>query len=207
VFRSDGPELIDGDDDMRRLSKQTFTLAELLENRAADWSTPAMDVKAIMQTHCHQHAVLSRDADVNVLQRCGVQVERLASGCCGLAGNFGFERGHYEVSMAAGERVLLPRVREEDPRTVVLADGFSCRTQIDQGDTGRTAVHFAELLAAGLSGRKLANTPETQIAERPGEPGRPARLAGGAVGVGLAVGAAAGIRRLAGHSHPRRSES
>jgi Fe-S oxidoreductase len=74
----------------------------------------------------------------------------LSSGCCGLAGNFGFEKEHYGVSMAAGNRVLLPRVREADPSTVVLADGFSCRTQIEQGDTGRQAVHVAQLLAQGL---------------------------------------------------------
>jgi FAD/FMN-containing dehydrogenase/Fe-S oxidoreductase len=199
VFRSDGPELIDGDDDMRRLSKQTFTLAELLEDRASDWSPPEMDVRAIMQTHCHQHAVLSRDADVKVLERCGVQVERLASGCCGLAGNFGFERGHYDVSMAAGERVLLPRVREADPTTVVLADGFSCRTQIEQGETGRTAVHLAELVAAGLSGQQLGSTPEMKIAERPTGPGSFARGATGAAGAGVVLGAAAGIRRLVSH--------
>jgi FAD/FMN-containing dehydrogenase/Fe-S oxidoreductase len=199
VFRSDGPELIDGDDDMRRLSKQTFTLAELLDDRAPDWCPPTIDVDAIMQTHCHQHAVLSRDADVNVLQRCGVQVERLASGCCGLAGNFGFERGHYDVSMAAGERVLLPRVRDVEQTTVVLADGFSCRTQIEQGDTGRTAVHLAELLAAGVSGQQLAGAPETDIAERPAEPGAFARIATSAASVGVGLGAAAGVRRLISH--------
>ncbi len=199
VFRSDGPELIDGDDDMRRLSKQTFTLAELLDDRAPDWSTPAIDAHAIMQTHCHQHAVLSRDADVNVLQRCGVHVDKLASGCCGLAGNFGFERGHYDVSIAAGERVLLPRVRSADPTTVVLADGFSCRTQIAQGETDRTAVHLAELLAAGISGQRLASSPEKQIAERPAEPGHFAPFAASAASVGVALGATAAIRRLIGN--------
>jgi hypothetical protein len=94
------------------------------------------------------------------MRRAGIQAERLRSGCCGLAGNFGFEAGHYEVSRAAGERVLLPRVRDADLNTVVLADGFSCRTQIEQGDTGRTALHLAELLAAGIAGRPLGERPE-----------------------------------------------
>ena len=77
----------------------------------------------------------------------------LDSGCCGLAGNFGFEKGHYEVSEACGERVLMPAVRAADAADVVLADGFSCRTQIEQGDSGgRGAVHLAELLRAGLHG-------------------------------------------------------
>jgi Fe-S oxidoreductase len=100
--------------------------------------------------HCHQHAVLGWDADAGLLERAGAEVEHLDSGCCGLAGNFGFEAGHYGVSRAAGERVLLPAVREAADSTAVLADGFSCRTQIEQGDTGRRAVHLAELIAAGL---------------------------------------------------------
>jgi Fe-S oxidoreductase len=115
--------------------------------------------------------VLGRDPDDALLRNAGVDAENLASGCCGLAGNFGFERGHYEVSRAAGERVLLPRVRDADVRAVVLADGFSCRTQIEQGDTGRTAVHLAELLAAGLDGQQLGDRPERVIAERPSVPG------------------------------------
>ena len=152
VFRSDGPDLLDGDEDMRRLSKQTRTLAELLTERAPDWQPPGLDVAALVQTHCHQHAVMGVDADTTVMKAAGIDADRLGSGCCGLAGNFGFERGHYTVSRAAGERVLLPRVRDADSGTVILADGFSCRTQIRQGDTGRTAVHLAQLLASGLKG-------------------------------------------------------
>jgi FAD/FMN-containing dehydrogenase/Fe-S oxidoreductase len=163
MLRADGPELLAGDEDMRRLSQQTHTLAELLTKRAPDWEPPHLDASAIMQTHCHQHAVLGTSPDDDLLTRAGVDADRLGSGCCGLAGNFGFERGHYEVSRAAGERVLLPKVRSADASTVVLADGFSCRTQIEQGDTGRTAVHLAELLAAGLNKVPLSDHPERQI--------------------------------------------
>ena len=152
MFRSDGVELLPGDEDMRRLSKQTRTLAELLTERAPDWQPPQLHVDALVQTHCHQHAIMGVDADTALMKGAGIDADRLASGCCGLAGNFGFEAGHYEVSRAAGERVLLPRVRAADEQTVVLADGFSCRTQIEQGDTGRTPVHLAELLASGLDG-------------------------------------------------------
>jgi Fe-S oxidoreductase len=104
--------------------------------------------KALVQVHCHQHAVLGWDADEQLLEACGVDAERLDSGCCGLAGNFGFEPGHLEVSRACAERALLPAVRAADPGTAILADGFSCRTQIEQlaGD-GHHAVHLAELLA------------------------------------------------------------
>ena len=150
VFRSDGPELLPGNEDLRRLSLQTRTLAELLTERAADWDPPQLGISAIIQTHCHQHAVLGTDADDQLMRRAGIAIDRLGSGCCGLAGNFGFEDGHYQVSRAAGERVLLPRVRNADPDTAILADGFSCRTQIEQGDTGRRAIHLAELLAGGL---------------------------------------------------------
>ena len=134
---------------MRRLAKQTRTLAELLTERAPDWAPPRLDVHALVQTHCHQHAIMGTDADTALMRAAGIDADRLGSGCCGLAGNFGFEDGHYQVPRAAGERVLRPRVRGADPDTVILADGFSCRTQIEQGDTGRTAVHLAELLARG----------------------------------------------------------
>jgi len=86
-------------------------------------------------------------ADLDLLSRCGVDVEVLDTGCCGLAGNFGFERGHYDVSAACAERGLWPAVRDAAPGTAVLADGFSCRTQIEAGRVGGTGIHLAQLLA------------------------------------------------------------
>ena len=98
--------------------------------------------------HCHQHAVLKWDADRKLLERVGVHVERLDSGCCGLAGNFGFTAGHGVVSQALAEQTMLPRIRGAPEETLVLADGFSCRTQIHDLDSGgRDGVHLAELLA------------------------------------------------------------
>lgn len=152
VFRSDLTELLHGDEDARRLAGQTQTLAELLQERAPDWRAPTVGRHAIVQPHCHQHAVLGFDADTAVLKKCGADVDVLDAGCCGLAGNFGFERGHYEVSMACAEHALLPAVRAADPDTLVLADGFSCRTQIAQGGTNRTALHMAQVLAAAVRG-------------------------------------------------------
>jgi Fe-S oxidoreductase len=97
--------------------------------------------------------VLGWDADAELLDSCGVEAERLDSGCCGLAGNFGFERGHREVGEACAERVLLPAVRAAADDTAILADGFSCRTQIEQlAGKGRRAVHLAELLAGSTAG-------------------------------------------------------
>lgn len=166
VFRTDAPELLPGDEDVRRLSMQTMTLAELLEQRAPDWHPPPVNRRAIVQTHCHQHAVMGFDADRALLERSGVEVEVLDSGCCGLAGNFGFERGHYEVSIACAERVLLPAVRGADLQTVLLADGFSCRTQVEQARVGRHGVHLAELLAAAVRNTQLGERPEQLISTR-----------------------------------------
>jgi FAD/FMN-containing dehydrogenase/Fe-S oxidoreductase len=151
VFRSDAPELFPENRDVRKLRKQTVTLAELLTQHAPGYRPPALSGRALAQVHCHQHAVLGWETDADLLRRAGVEVEHLDSGCCGLAGNFGFEQGHREVSEACAERVLLPRLRTADPATVVLADGFSCRTQIHQLDSGgHEGIHLAELLARGL---------------------------------------------------------
>ncbi|MFI0821105.1 FAD-binding and (Fe-S)-binding domain-containing protein [Streptomyces sp. NPDC021098] len=149
ALRGDLPELLDGDDDARALARATVTLAELLVHRAPDWQAPALDARSLSQTHCHQHATSGFGADTTLLHRMGVDNTALDSGCCGLAGNFGFERGHYDVSVAAGEQVLLPAVRAAAPGTHILADGFSCRTQIAQR-TDRTATHLAQLIARAL---------------------------------------------------------
>ncbi len=131
----------------------------------------------------------------------------LDSGCCGLAGNFGFEKGHYEVSEACAERVLLPAVRAADGADVVLADGFSCRTQIEQGDSGgREAVHLAELLRAGLRGDDGRALPERRWAARPAGASRAGRIAaaaavGGGLGA-LTAGAVAASRALRRRGRP-----
>ncbi len=149
VFRSDAPELFPDDPDVHRLQQQTVTFAELLNDHTPGWSPPAIDVRALIQKHCHQHAVMGFEHDTALLDAMGVDTTVLDSGCCGLAGNFGFEQGHYEVSEACGERVLLPAVRSAPADDVILADGFSCRTQIEQSDSaGRRALHLAELVDA-----------------------------------------------------------
>ena len=121
--------------------------AQQAAHQATQGAAPAR--KALVQVHCHQHADLGFDADREVLAALGVQADVLDSGCCGLAGNFGFERGHYEVSQACGERVLFPAIRASQDASVV-ADGYSCRTQIRQA-TGGAPVHLAHLAAAVLA--------------------------------------------------------
>ena len=144
VLRSDLVDLLPDDPDARRIATVTVTLAELL--RATDgWAPPRLDgVRAVAQPHCHHHAVLGWGPDQALLAEAGAEVTAVG-GCCGLAGNFGVERGHYDVSVAVAETALLPAVRAA-PDDVVLADGFSCRTQLDHL-AGRAGVHLAQLLA------------------------------------------------------------
>ncbi|MFC4854841.1 FAD-binding and (Fe-S)-binding domain-containing protein [Actinophytocola glycyrrhizae] len=146
ALRTDVPELT-GD---TRTVSNTFTLAGFLRAYAPEWTPPAVSGAALAQVHCHQHATLGYTAETELLARAGVDLTSVPAGCCGLAGNFGFEREHYEVSQALAERALLPAVRAADEDTVVIADGFSCRTQVAQG-SDRTAVHLAEVLAAALT--------------------------------------------------------
>ncbi|GAB2953912.1 FAD-binding and (Fe-S)-binding domain-containing protein [Streptomyces sundarbansensis] len=190
VFRADAVELLPKDPDVERLRAQTRTLAELLVERAADWRPPRADARAVVQRHCHQYAVMGFDADRHILESAGVDADVLDAGCCGLAGNFGFEKGHYDVSMACAEAGLLPAVRQADDSTLVLADGFSCRTQVDQAGTGRTPLHLAEILAAGLHGNK-------PVADRPVPPRRRALLPLAGAGAVLLAAALGGRRARA----------
>ncbi|ORA83722.1 FAD-binding oxidoreductase [Mycobacterium malmoense] len=153
VFRSDLPELLYGDEDAHRLAKQTYTLGELLADKAPDWEPPRIDADAVVQQHCHQHAILGYGDDRQLLVEAGVNVDVLDAGCCGLAGNFGFEKGHYDVSVACAEDKLMPALRNADPAALVLADGFSCRTQIRDLAADRRPMHVAQVLADALAAR------------------------------------------------------
>lgn len=144
VFRGDAVELLGASDPVATVSAAVRTLAELL-TATSGWVPPDLSgTFAVVQPHCHQHAVLGFEADLAVLRDAGVGTE-VVDGCCGLAGNFGAERGHYDVSVAVAENDLLPAVRAQ-PAATVLTDGFSCRTQLDQLG-GRSGMHLAELLA------------------------------------------------------------
>ncbi|QDQ12185.1 FAD-binding and (Fe-S)-binding domain-containing protein [Streptomyces spectabilis] len=132
----------------RVLADSVRTFAEALQEYAPDWRPPRLERPVAGQTHCHQHAVLGDAADRGLREKAGLTGE-LSGGCCGLAGNFGFEKGHWEVSKACADEQLLPSVAAAAPGTAILADGFSCRTQLEQlaGVRGR---HLAEVLAEAL---------------------------------------------------------
>ena len=102
-----------------------------------------------MHGHCHQKALIKMGSVEKILAKMGVDFEMLDSGCCGMAGGFGFEKEHYDISVKVGETVLLPAVRNAAPETLVIADGFSCREQISQC-TNRRAIHMAELIQRAL---------------------------------------------------------
>ncbi|MFF3121353.1 FAD-binding and (Fe-S)-binding domain-containing protein [Streptomyces sp. NPDC057908] len=148
TLRTDLPELLPDDPRAAELAASVRTLAQYLEEYAPDWQPPRLNRPVTGQTHCHQHAVLGDAAERRLRERAGLKGE-LSGGCCGLAGNFGFERGHWDVSAACAEESLLPSVRASEPGTAFLADGFSCRTQLEQLG-GVWARHLAELLAEGL---------------------------------------------------------
>ncbi len=145
VFRDELLNLLPGDPDARRLSEQTFLLSEFIEREMPGREWPQLARRAVVHGHCHQKALMKMTAEEKVLRRLGLDFEPLDSGCCGMAGPFGFEAEHYDVSIQCGERVLLPAVRAASADTLIVTNGFSCREQIEQ-TTGRRTYHLAELL-------------------------------------------------------------
>ncbi len=115
-----------------------------------DFKIPTLQRKILVSGHCHQKSVLRFDDEIAILKKLGVDYTVLDSGCCGMAGAFGFEKGdHYDVSIKCGERVLLPEVRKASADTMIVTNGFSCREQIAQ-TTEREALHIAQVLKLAL---------------------------------------------------------
>ena len=199
VFRSDAAELFPDDQDVLRLRDHTKTLAELLTEH-----TPGYQPPSVRRTRAgpgalppaRRHGLGRRRRSCS--SAAGAEAEHLETGCCGLAGNFGFQAGHGEVSRAIAERALLPKLRAANPGAVILADGFSCRTQIHELDSGgREAMHLAELLAT--AGNLGYDRPEQAAAPRPALPGATKRTAAVLAATAVLTTAAAGAllrRRL-----------
>jgi len=149
VFRDELRSLFPDDTRAERLRAQTFLLSEFLERRLAGYSPPKIDRPIVLHGHCHHKAIMKMTDEEALLAKTGATVQSLDSGCCGMAGSFGFDRHKYGVSIAAAERVLLPAVRAAAGDTLIVSDGFSCREQIAQ-TTGRHALHLADVLKLGL---------------------------------------------------------
>ena len=148
VFRDELLNLFPRDEYAKKLARSTMTLSEFIQ-RESDFVVPSLKRKALVQAHCHHKSVMRFDAEEAVLRRIGLDVEHPDSGCCGMAGAFGFEREHYDIAMRVGERVILPAVREAASDTLIIANGFSCREQIAQA-TGRDPLHLAEVLRMAM---------------------------------------------------------
>jgi Fe-S oxidoreductase len=149
VFRDELTNLLHGDADAERLAKQSVVLSEFLHDRVPGYQPPQLHRKAVVHGHCHHKSELHFDGEVALLKRAGVECELPDSGCCGMAGSFGYEADHYATGLACGERVLLPAVRSATSDTLVVADGFSCREMIHQ-ETNRRALHVAQVLQMAL---------------------------------------------------------
>jgi FAD/FMN-containing dehydrogenase/Fe-S oxidoreductase len=205
ALRDELPSLLADDEDAALVSGATRTLAEHLG--AVGWvpPRPPAPLAVLLHGHCHQQALMGTDADVALLGRAGVVATTLDAGCCGLAGSFGYRAGEpYEVSVAAGERVLLPAVRAAPAGTAILADGFSCRTQVEhlqRGDTAaetgpaRRPLHLAELLAGLVRGETLTDATADDHLQAPTP--RDRRALALLVTAGVVVGAVVGsaVRR------------
>jgi FAD/FMN-containing dehydrogenase/Fe-S oxidoreductase len=194
VFRDELPNMLPHDEDAKRLSKQTYSFVEFLTDRL-DWQPPALHARAVVQGHCHHRAAeKTMSHDRELFDRLGLDYEVLDTGCCGMAGSYGYHAGeHYDVSVKVAEHSLLPKLRETPRSTLVVADGFSCRGQIEQLD-GREALHVSQVVRRAL--REAGRTGP----EKDGPPPRRSRaglvLAGAAL-LGAAAAVSAGLRRRA----------
>jgi Fe-S oxidoreductase len=197
VFRDELRNLLPDDKRAEQLSRRTFLLAEFLEKFAPDFSPPRLRTprKALVHGHCHQKAVLSMDPELKWLKKIGVEPELLDSGCCGMAGSFGFEKEKYDVSVKCGEHALLPKVREAEVNTLIVANGFSCQEQIRQL-TSRRALHLGQVMQLALRPElETGPCPEAAwVQRRESEVARSMRRSGlalvGAAALGTAIWAA-----------------
>ncbi|MBB5896566.1 FAD-binding and (Fe-S)-binding domain-containing protein [Kutzneria kofuensis] len=187
VFKEELIKMLPHDDDARRLADNAYHFGEFFT--VFDIDPPRLGGDAMLWGHCHQRATGGMQSDQKLLEKMGLDVTNLKGGCCGLAGSWGFENGKYGISMDCGEQGLLPAVRDADSDTLVVADGFSCKTQITDAGTGRTALHSGQVMAMARG----------KMPERP-RPVAAVRLARTVVPVfavaAAAVGAGAVLRRL-----------
>ncbi|HEY9713203.1 MAG TPA: (Fe-S)-binding protein, partial [Chroococcales cyanobacterium] len=151
VFKDELPELMPADEDGKRLQKQVYPVSQFIVDRAPDYKIPPLRQKVLLQVHCHHKSVLTRKDHHELFERMQAEVEIPEPGCCGMAGAFGYEaeNGHCDVSKKIGEERLLPAVNQLPKNRLVIADGFSCRGQIEQG-SDRQAVHTAQAIKLAL---------------------------------------------------------
>jgi FAD/FMN-containing dehydrogenase/Fe-S oxidoreductase len=194
TFRDELTNLFPNDQDAQRLSKNSFLLSEFLEKFAPGFEIPKLQRKAVVHGHCHHKSLMKMNDEVSLLKKMGLEADVLDSGCCGMAGAFGFEKEHYDVSIACGERVLLPAVRKATNDTLLISDGFSCREQVRQ-TTDRMPMHLSEVIQMALRRDTTREFPERNYVTP--EPKRPSVAASVAALAGITLVAAIAFRSLA----------
>jgi Fe-S oxidoreductase len=165
VFRDELNGMFPDSPMAHKLMEQTFTLGEFLEKKTNGYVPPKLQAKAIIHGHCHHKAIMRIDDEESLLKKMEIDYRFLDSGCCGMAGSFGYEKHKYDVSIKAGERYLLPEVRKAGINTIVVADGFSCKEQIHQ-ETNRHALHLAEVVQLALHNQGEQPYPEREIVDK-----------------------------------------
>jgi FAD/FMN-containing dehydrogenase/Fe-S oxidoreductase len=193
VFRDELINIFPHDEDAKRLSRQTFLLSDFLEKKAKGYQPPKLNRKAVVHGHCHHKAIMGMNSEKQILSKLGVDFKLLDSGCCGMAGAFGFEKDHYDVSIKVGEHELLPYVRNAAKDTLILANGFSCREQISQ-TTDRHALHLAQIIQMAMHEGPYGpggNYPERKYIEKENSKQlQPTLRTAAIIGAGLLVGGA-----------------
>jgi FAD/FMN-containing dehydrogenase/Fe-S oxidoreductase len=193
VFKDELSGMLPHDDDAKRLARDAYHFDAFFEEYGLE--VPRLERKALLWGHCHHKATGGLQPEQQLLERMGIEVQSVSGGCCGLAGSWGFEQGHHDVSMECGELALLPAVRDANPDTLIVADGFSCKTQIEQGATGRRALHVAQAMKMarehGPEGYRGGPPEAPYYEQRPTPPAarRAARI-GAAGAAALAAGSA-----------------
>jgi Fe-S oxidoreductase len=207
VFKDELRNMLPHDDDAARLARNAYHFPEFFTTFGIE--PPKLRGEALLWGHCHHRATGGMEPEQQLLEQMGLSVNSLSGGCCGLAGSWGFEAGKYGISMDCGEQALLPAVRDADPDTLIVADGFSCKTQIADAGTGRRALHTAQVMAMaakhrGAAGRRLGARPgKAQDGRRPAPP-LSRRVARVALAVAPAVAAGSAITAAAVSSARRR---
>jgi Fe-S oxidoreductase len=195
VFRDELHGLMPDSARAHHLKQSTFLLSEFLQRKVPDYRPPQLKRKAIVQAHCHHKAIMRLNEEEALMSNMGLDFEVLKSGCCGMAGSFGFEKSKYGVSLAVGEHGVLPAARHAGLSTIIMADGFSCREQISQ-QTGRHALHLADVLQLaqrdGIHGASWIYPEQDFVAQRKAGLRRARRRA-----IGLLAGAVVGGLLLA----------
>jgi FAD/FMN-containing dehydrogenase/Fe-S oxidoreductase len=209
VFKDELPKMLPHDDDAERMVQNAYHFAEFFEKFEVE--VPEVTRKALLWGHCHHKATGGIDPEQHLLERMGLEVEQASGGCCGLAGSWGFEEGKYDISMQCGEQGLLPAVRDAADETVVVANGFSCKTQIEQAGVGRRALHAAQVMKLARDHGRDGYTPgkpeDSYCENRPAAPAdlkrkRVATLTGAG-----AIVAAGVLRAVAARDAGRRSRT